>query len=177
MMFRTFVLFLILFFLSLAIFLPEEAKTQILEQTFTENLADFKISTPNHNWYFVPRTAVPGPLRATIRFKFPVNKFVPNTTVQVAALPKKNVNLEKWVQESLSGLPPQVEVQKKKKINHKGVAGYEVRILDPKSETTFLQRSFFDKGKSFVITCTAKTSSFPRFEEEFKMILNSFEIK
>ena len=64
------------------------ALSQVLEQTFSESLADFKISSPNPKWSFAPRSITPGPIRATLRFFSVVDRFVPNVTVQVMARPE-----------------------------------------------------------------------------------------
>lgn len=147
----------------------------ILNESFSEDLAGFSITSPNPDWKFAPRSVAPGPVRATLRFKTSVDKFVPNVTVQVVFLNKK-VPLEKWVEEDLSKLPKTMKVEEKKPIDHNGRKGFEIVFMDEASKLMFKQWIFLAKERSYVITCATKASTYPRFAEEFKMILNSFEI-
>jgi hypothetical protein len=149
---------------------------QVIEQTFSEDIANFKISTPNPLWKFAPRSISPGIVRANLRFETPVEHFVPNATVQVTPLPDEKTTLEALVEKDLASLADSVEVEKKSTVEHRGITGYEIWLYDKKTDLKFQQWVFLAKGKTFVITCAAKKSSFPRFEEDFKMILNSFEI-
>lgn len=163
--------------LLLAIFLgTPTTQAQILKQTFSETAAEFEISVPNNDWLFEPRSLTPGSLRATIRFKSPINQFVPNVTVRVNLIPQKEITLDRLIQEDLKDLPSRVKVAKKEKFKHKGNAGYRLTFIDPQLQVTFFQWIFLKEGKSFVVTAAAKTSSLPRLKEDLEKILNSFKL-
>jgi len=165
----------LLLILSLSL-ISVQALAQILEQTFSDSVAQFKISTPNPRWFLAPRSVTPGPTRATLRFEVPVYQFVPTVTVRVLPLVKEKTTLDPWIEADLKDLPDNIIVEKKEKIKHKGREGYEIWFREKGSDLKFQQWVFLAEGKSYVITCAAKTPSFPRFAEEFKKILNSFEI-
>lgn len=150
---------------------------QILEQTFSENIADFSISTPNSQWFFTPRSITPGPLRATLRFQSPINKFVPNVTVRVRPVADPKAKLKEWVEEDLKHLPKEMQIIEKKQISHQNWNGFQIQMIDPHEKMHFLQWVFLEKGKNFVVTGVAKESSWPRVGGDIKMILNSFEIR
>ena len=161
----------------LTVFQTNEASAQVLEQTFSENLADFSISTPNAKWFLAPRSVAPGPVRATLRFQTPVDKFSPNATVRVTPLAQKDATAEKIVEQDLKSLPASIKILEKGPVEQEPLKGYQVKFIDEKAQIQFLQWIFIAKGKSFVITCAAKVSSAPRFEEDFKKILTSFKIR
>jgi len=149
---------------------------QVLEQSFTDSDASFKISTPNAQWSFEPRGTDPGPLRLTMRFESPVHQFVPNATVRVQDLDSPKVKLDRVLKTDLAALPEDVELVEKKKIVRPNLEGYQIVLHDKKSEVVFHQWFFVAKGKSFVITCTANTESYTRMRRDFQKILDSFEI-
>lgn len=163
--------FLLLFLLSAGV-----SRAQILEQSFTDSDAGFKISTPNGDWTFVPRGTDPGPLRVTIRYEFPVHQFVPNVTVRVDDLPQPKTKLESFVKSDLASLPESVEVVEKKKLPTSGREGYHVLLHDKDARVVFHQRIFVAKGKSYVLTCSANTDSYTRMRKDCQKILDSFEI-
>jgi len=173
---RSILLLIFLIWVSLSFF-TSNGVAQVLEQTFSENLADFEISTINPKWYFAPRSVSPGPVRATIRYKTPVNRFTPSVVVQVVALPNKKITLEKFVKKDIDSLPKHVEVINQTPIKHEGVKGLQLGFKDKENQIQFLQWVFLSKGKSFVVTCASKIPDYPHFEPDFKMILNSFRIK
>lgn len=156
---------------------PQAVPAQVLQQTFSDSLANFSISSPNDQWYFTPRSITPGPVRATLRFQVPVDKFVPNVTVRVIPVRDPNLKLKDLVEEDMNSLPKGVEVQTKKEIKHGKLEGYEIQIKDPQAKVQFLQWIFLAKGKSFVITGAATESAWPRVEGDIKKILNSFKIR
>ncbi len=169
-------IFIILLLFGLGNFASDKSYSQILEQTISEDIAEFKISTPGPRWIIAPRSVSPGPVRATLRFESPVNQFIPNVTVRVLALEDPKIPLEQWIERDLKELPSFIEIEEKRDIRHYGNPGYEIILYDPGSEILFQQWVFLAKGKSFVITCAVKKVSFERFAEDFKKILNSFEI-
>lgn len=154
-----------------------ESRSQVLEQTFSENVADFTISTPNEQWFLVPRSVDPGPVRATLRFETPVDKFTPNATVRVSPLIQKDLTAKKMVDRDLKKLPPTIKILEKKQVEQGGHKGYQVIFIDETAHIQFWQRVFVAKDKSFVITCATRVSTVPRFEEDFKKILTSFKIR
>jgi len=176
-MIRLQVISIIILLLTLGLFQPPSLRAQVLKQSFSESLADFKISTPSAQWLFAPRSIAPGAILATLRFESAVNKFFPNVTVRVLPLFDKKIELEKWVTEDLSQLPDDVKVVEKKKITHQGIPGFQIQLREDKNDLHFLQWVFLAKEKSFIITCTTKTSNFGHFLGDFKKILNSFEIR
>jgi len=149
---------------------------QVLEQSFIDSDASFKISTPNAQWTFDPRGTDPGPVRLTMRFESPVHQFVPNATVRVQDLDSPKVKLERVLKQDLAALPESVELVEKKKILRPNLEGYQILLHDKNSEVVFQQWFFVAKGKSFVITCTANTESYTRMRRDFQKILDSFEI-
>jgi photosystem II reaction center protein PsbP len=157
--------------------LPGRSSGQVLEQTFSENLADFSISTPNAQWTFAPRSITPGPLRATLRFQSSVDQFVPNVTVRVTASTNPQTLLKDIIANDLKALPQEVEILSKKSIRHDSVEGYEIEMRDMKARVLFIQWIFLANGKIFVVTGAAKESTWPRFEGDMKKILNSFQIR
>jgi hypothetical protein len=156
---------------------PLSSFSQILEQTFSENLADFSISTPNPQWTFAPRSITPGPLRATLRFQTSVDQFIPNVTVRVTAVFNPQTKLKDLIEEDLKGLPQEIEILSKETIRQGSVEGFEIQLRDPKAGVRFIQWIFLAKDKNFVVTGAAKESAWPRFEGDIKKILNSFEIR
>ena len=161
----------------LLLLLPSGAlRAQILEQSFTDSDAGFKISTPNGQWAFVPRGTDPGPVRITIRYESPVNQFVPNVTVRVGDLDNPKTKLESFVKQDLAQLPESVEVVEKKKLPTAGREGYHVLLHDKEARVVFHQRIFVAKGKSYVLTCSANTDSYTRMRKDCQTILDSFEI-
>jgi hypothetical protein len=149
---------------------------QILEQSFTDSDASFRISTPNAQWTIDPRGTDPGPVRLTMRFESPVHQFVPNATVRVQDLDSPKIKLDKILKQDLDALPASVELVEKKKILRPNLEGYQILLHDKNSEVVFHQWFFVAKGKSFVITCTANTESYTRMRKDFQKILDSFEI-
>ena len=156
---------------------PHPVSAQILEQTFSENLADFSISTPSPQWNFAPRSITPGVLRATLRYQTSVDQFIPNVTVRVTAAVNPETKLKDLIEEDLKGLPQKIEVLSKDPIHQGTIDGYEVQMRDPKAQVRFIQRIFLAKEKNFVLTGAAKETTWPRFEGDIKKILNSFEIR
>lgn len=149
---------------------------QVLEQTFTDAVANFKISTPNSQWHLEPRGSAPGAQRAVILFESALHQFVPNVTVRVLAVTGEPQKLEDWFQKELQSLPSALQIQDQKKITLGGLKGFEVAMKDPNSHVLFLQWFFLTKDRSYVITCTAKEDSYPRLLKDFRQILNSFQI-
>jgi hypothetical protein len=146
-----------------------------LEQSFSDTLARFKVSLPNHHWKLVPRGIDPGDSKLTIRFESSLNQFVPNVNVRMT----ENVDpakVSEWIETELKGLPPGWEVREKKVVSHRGLQGFEILFKDPQNAVLFHQRFFPANGNLYVLTCTAKEASYPRVEEDFLKILNSFEI-
>ena len=156
---------------------PTLSHGQVLQQTFSETLAEFSISTPDEKWHFMPRSLIPGPLRATLRFQSAVDQFIPNVTVRVTAVHTPQTNLKELVEEDLKEFPPEMEILGQSSIKHGPWEGYEIQMRDPKSQIRFLQWIFLAKGKNFLVTGAAKESAWPRLEGDIKKILNSFEIR
>lgn len=152
------------------------AAAQVLEQTFSDSLAQFKVSTPNHHWKLEPRGIDPGDSKLTVRFEAPLHQFVPNVTVRVVEKVDPEKKLGDWVEEEIKGLPQGWEVMEKKDITHRGMKGVELVFKETSAGILFRQRFFLAKGNSYVLTCTAKEASVPRVEGDFIKILNSFEI-
>ncbi|HCU25187.1 MAG TPA: hypothetical protein DF383_09225 [Deltaproteobacteria bacterium] len=149
---------------------------QILEQTFTDEAAEFKISTPDAHWHFLPRGSVPGEIRATLRYEAPVHQFIPNATVRVETLGNPKLGAEKLLEKSLKTFPDSVELIEKNALNHRGISGYEILLHDRNSKAVFHQWLFAAKGKIFLVTCTANVESYTRMRQDFQKILDSFEI-
>lgn len=149
---------------------------QILEQSFTDSEAGFKISTPSGQWAFVPRGIDPGPVRLTIRYESPVHQFVPNVTVRVQDLEDPKTKLEAFLQQDLASLPENVELVEKKKLPSEGRGGYHVLLHDKAAQVVFHQRVLVAKGRSYVLTCSANTESYTRMRQDCQKILDSFEI-
>jgi hypothetical protein len=156
---------------------PASATGQVLEQTFSENLAEFSISTPNERWTFAPRSITPGTLRATLRFQTPVDQFIPNVTVRVMPVYNPQTQLKDVVEEDLKAMPAEVEILSQEPMKHGSWEGFEIQMRDPKAQVRFLQWIFLAKGKNFMITGVAKESAWSRLEGDIKKILNSFQIR
>jgi hypothetical protein len=156
---------------------PGVSAGQVLQQTFSENLAEFSISSPDERWHFTPRSVTPGPLRATLRFQSAVDQFVPNVTVRVTGLPNPQVKLADLVEEDIKTLSSEVEILSQGPIKHGAFDGFEIQMRDAKIQVRLVQWIFLGKGKNFVITGAAKESAWPRLEGDIKKILNSFEIR
>lgn len=151
-------------------------RAQILEQSFTDSEAGFKISTPGGQWAFVPRGIDPGPVRLTIRYEAPVHQFVPNVTVRVQELDEPKTKLEAFLKQDLAALPESVEVVEKKKLPLGGREGYHVLLHDKASRVVFHQRVLVAKGRSYVLTCSAHAESYTRMRKDCQKILESFEL-
>ncbi len=165
-----------LIFLWGTILSAQLAGAQVLQQTFTDTLANFKISTPDSRWIFEPRGMDPGSIKLTMRFESPLHQFVPNVNVRVFPLADPEAKLNDWIAEELKNLPEKLQLVEKKQISHRGMPGYEIQLKEPERDILFRQWFFLSKGQSFVITCTAKSDSFPRMTVDFDKILKSFEI-
>ena len=165
----------LLFHCILILFSVAPLQAQVLEQSFSDTEAGFRISTPSNHWRLEPRGIDPGPLRAMIRFETAVDQFVPNVTVQVSALDSPGLNAEDFLREGLAALPSSVEVLERKKLKS-AIPGYELLLHDTANRKVFQQRFFVAKGKSFVITCTSDKESYSRMQRDFQKILDSFAI-
>ncbi|MFO1463501.1 MAG: hypothetical protein U1F66_06960 [bacterium] len=166
----------IFYFLVVLCCAASPLRAQVLEQTFNDEEAFFRISTPNGQWSFDPRGVDPGPLRLTIHYEAPVYQFVPNVTVRVQELDSPKTKLERFLKQDLAALPATVELVEKKKIVHAGLDGYQVVLHDKESKAVFHQWIFIAKGRSFVITCTSNVESYTRMRKDFLKILESFEV-
>ena len=151
-------------------------RAQVLEQSFSDTEAGFRISTPSGQWHLEPRGIDPGPLRATIRFESALDQFVPNVTVRVTELQSPEVKAEQALRADLESLPPNIEILERKKLQAGQVAGFELLLHDPANRKVFQQRFFVAKGKSFVITCTSDKESYSRMRRDFQKILDSFAL-
>ena len=96
------------------------AAAQTVEETFSEDISKFKITAPNSQWKFTPRSVSPGPIRATPRFIYPVNRFLPNVTVRVLALPSSITQLNQFVEDDLKEMPKEIEVVEKSPFSIEG---------------------------------------------------------
>ncbi len=153
-----------------------QAFSQVLEQTFSDSDAHFKISTPDAHWNFGPRERDEKTFKLLMRYESPVDNFIPNVTVQVQTAPEDGKDLKSWVEKDLENLPKGIELTQKKKISHRDLVGYEVTLRQREMGVLFQQWFFLAKGHHFVLTCTAKETSFGRMGKDFEKILNSFEI-
>ncbi len=149
---------------------------QVLEQTFDDSDAFFKISTPNEHWSFEPRGIDPGQVRLTIRYDSAVDQFVPNVTVRVQTVDSPKVKLEALLRRELNLLPEGVDLVEKKKITHGNLDGFEVVMHDKQSKVVFHQWIFIAKGRSYVITCSSNKETYTRMRPDFLKILESFAI-
>jgi len=166
----------LIFSLTLCLSLGHAAHSEILEQSFSDSDAKFKITAPSEHWKINPRGSDPGSERLTIRFESALNQFVPNVTVQVLPLLDPKTRLDDYWEGELKKIPEKVEVLEKKPITHLGHKGYELRLKFPAQNIVFYQWIFLAKGRSYVVTCTAKEEALPRVLADFNKILNSFEI-
>jgi hypothetical protein len=158
------------------LFVAAPLKAQVLEQSFSDSEAGFRISTPSGQWHLEPRGVDPGPLRAMIRFESALDQFVPNVTVRVTELESPNVKAEQALRQDLEALPPSIEILERKKLQAGEVSGFELLLHDSANRKVFQQRFFVAKGKSFVITCTSDKESYSRMRRDFQKILDSFAI-
>ncbi|HEX5033324.1 MAG TPA: hypothetical protein VFW62_02485 [bacterium] len=158
------------------LFAAPTLQAQVLEQSFSDSEAGFRISTPSGQWHLEPRGVDPGPIRAMIRFESALDQFVPNVTVRVTELEDPKIKAEQALRQDLESLPPNVEVLERKKLQAGAVPGFELLIHDPNNRKVFQQRFFIAKGKSFVITCTSDKESYSRMRRDFQKILDSFAI-
>jgi len=154
---------------------PLAAHAEVLEQSYTDSLAQFKVSTPSARWKLSAPGSDPGSDRVAIRFESAVNQFVPNVTVRVEALLDPKSKLEDFCEEETKKLPEKIQLLGKKSITSHGVKGCEVQMKDSEHNFIFYQWVFFSKGKSYFLTCTSKEESFPLVQSDFMKILNSFE--
>jgi len=167
-----------LFFLAVlaSVVLPGTIRAQILEQTFSDSLAGFKISTPNQSWNLEPRGTDPGELKLTLRFQFALHQFTPNVTVRVIDSPGFTGKAVDVLDEAVQQLPPTWSVLEKKMITVKNLKGVELKLKEAETQLRFQQWFFHVKDRIYVVTCTAKEDSYPRVQEDFIKILHSFEI-
>jgi hypothetical protein len=169
------------FFRSLALLLAMLAfsgngLTQVLEQTFSDEVAGFKISTPNSRWHFEPRGSAPGAQRAMILFESPLHQFLPNVSVRLTETLDTKTSLEDFFQKEQEALPSTVQILEKKKISRGQAKGYELSWKDPASGILFLQWFFLVNQRQYILTCAAKEESYPRVLPDFRLILNSFQL-
>lgn len=152
------------------------ANAQVLEQSFSDTVAGFKISTPNSRWSFEPRGSAPGPQRAVIIFESSLHQFVPNVSVRVTQTLDANQEVDDFFQKEIEGLPPTAQILTKKKINLGTLKGQELSWKEPDSGVLFLQWFFVSKQRQFILTCAAKEDSYTRLLPDFRLILNSFQL-
>lgn len=159
----------------LILLLASPIQAQVLEQSFSDSDAGFRISTPNGQWHLEPRGSAPGSLRALIRFESALDQFVPNVTVQVSEA-ESEAKAEEILREGVESLPSTIEVLERKKLKMGEAAGFELLLHDTANHKVFQQRFFVAKGKTFVITCTSDKESYSRMLRDFQKILDSFAI-
>ncbi len=147
---------------------------QVLEQTFREDAAKFQISTPNADWRLAPRTITPGAIRATIRYKNTVDQFTPNVTVNVGLLPNESWSLDQLIKKDLDDLPGHIKVTERKKFQHHGHEGFQMKLEDPQNNLVFFQWTFIQNAKTYVITAASRPSTLPLVESDLNKIMQSF---
>lgn len=159
----------------LSLLLSPFAQTQVMEQTFREDVAKFQITAPNPDWRLAPRSVSPGPIRASIRYKIPVDQFTPNVTVRVGLLPGEDWTLERLLKKDLQDLPEHIQVKKKEKMTHDGKPAYSLTFEDPKNNLVFFQWLFIVDNKTYVITAASRPATLPMVEGDLKKIMKSFQ--
>jgi len=162
--------------LCLLLFCSIPLRAQVLEQTFDDSDAFFRISTPNQHWSFEPRGTDPGAVRLTIHYESAVDQFVPNVTVRVQELDYPKMKLETLLRRELASLPATVDLIEKKKITHGNLEGFQIVLHDKDSKVVFHQWIFIAKGRSYVITCSSNKETYTRMRPDFLKILESFVV-
>lgn len=176
------VLFRSIFALSFLIWIfgfTSSAQCSVLQQTFEDSAAGFSITMPS-GWVMEPSALMPGPIRATLKFKVPVDQFTPNVTVRVGLLLKERMTLESLVAAERKVLSKKLKFLEEVNISAMSdywPTGHQWKWEDPKLELVFLQRFFVLAGKSYVLTAAAKKKSWPRFQKDFEQIFNSFQLQ
>jgi len=168
--------FLIWFAVLICWAAPAGSRAQVLEQTFSDTLAGFKISTPNQEWNLEPRGTDPGEWKLTLRFQYALHQFTPNVTVKVIDSPGISGKTSDALDEAVAQLPKSWSVVEKKPITLRNAKGVELKLKETDTKLQFLQWFFHVKDKIFIVTCTAKEDSYPRVQDDFIKILHSFEI-
>lgn len=159
----------------LSLLFPGSAQPQVMEQTFREDAAKFQITAPNPDWRLAPRSVTPGAIRASIRYKIPVDQFTPNVTVRVGLLPGEDWTLDRLLEKDLKDLPEHIQVKEKKKITHDGKKAYSLTFEDPKNKLVFFQWIFIVENKTYVITAASRPATLPMVEGDLKKIMKSFQ--
>lgn len=142
---------------------------------YTDPQFRFRIACPDSGWALTDTTGIQEVL-VIIRSEKTTEDFVPNVTVAIEPL-SFMMTAEEYGKKNLRSLKTQEYeiMSNEKRVIHHNVL-YELHCLHQDTEPIlrFRQLCLVRERIGFIITCTAPERCYHRYENDFKLIVNSF---
>jgi len=142
---------------------------------YTDPQFGFRLASPDSGWILTDETGIPEVL-LTIKSKKMIEDFIPNVTVAIEPL-SMMMTAEEYGQRNLRSLKSQgyeIISSEKRVIHHNLFCDLHCLHQDTQPILRFRHLCLVKNRVGFIITCTAPENCYHMYENDFKLIVNSF---